>query len=67
MSTAPRFCQAQPGLANGISKVLREFYGVLKSAEEYRGFAFTTGAAKFSKASVFSALNNLYDLTPDPE
>ncbi|MDR1085315.1 MAG: AAA family ATPase [Deltaproteobacteria bacterium] len=30
----------QPGLAAGIRKVLREFCGVLKPAEENRGFAF---------------------------
>ncbi|MDR1083442.1 MAG: ATP-binding protein [Deltaproteobacteria bacterium] len=57
----------RPDLANGIREVLSNFYGVLKSAEENRGFTFITGVTKFTKASIFSTLNNLLDLTLDPE
>jgi hypothetical protein len=56
---------AKPDLADEIREVLSNFYGVLKAAEEHRGFTFITGVTKFTKASIFSALNNLKDLTLD--
>jgi Predicted AAA-ATPase/PD-(D/E)XK nuclease superfamily len=43
--------------------VLREFYGVVKSSDEYLEFVFITGISKFSKVSLFSHLNNLQDIT----
>ncbi len=47
--------------------ILKEFYGVLKSAtvNEVLRFLLLTGISKFSKVSVFSELNNLKDLTMD--
>jgi hypothetical protein len=42
---------------------LKNFYGVLKSEDKYIKFAFLTGVTKFSKVSVFSDLNNLYDIS----
>jgi hypothetical protein len=50
-------------LAEKIRETLGAFYGVLKSAEKWRGFTFITGVTKFAQASIFSALNNLEDLT----
>jgi Predicted AAA-ATPase/PD-(D/E)XK nuclease superfamily len=47
--------------------ILREFYGVLKSSDEYLQFVFITGISKFSKVSLFSHLNNLKDITLSPE
>ncbi|MFZ4617181.1 MAG: ATP-binding protein [Rectinemataceae bacterium] len=44
---------------------LRSFYGVLKDADPYLRFVFLTGVSKFSKAGVFSGLNQLNDLTLD--
>ncbi len=44
---------------------LRSFYGVLKDADQYLRFVFLTGVSKFSKAGVFSGLNQLNDLTLD--
>ena len=44
-------------------KVLSGFYGILKSMDPYLRMTFITGVTKFSKASVFSVLNNLTDLT----
>jgi len=49
-----------------IGIFLKNFYGVLKSEDEYIRFIFLTGVTKFSKVSVFSGLNNLYDITMDP-
>ena len=46
-----------------IRKVLKGFYGVLKSADEYLRFVFLTGVTKFSKVSVFSDLNHLKDIS----
>ncbi len=43
--------------------ILREFYGVLKNADELLEFIFITGISKFSKISIFSHLNNLKDIT----
>jgi Predicted AAA-ATPase/PD-(D/E)XK nuclease superfamily len=45
--------------------VLREFYGVLKSADEQLELVFITGISKFAKVSIFSHLNNLDDITLD--
>ncbi|MDA3925920.1 MAG: ATP-binding protein [Kiritimatiellae bacterium] len=46
-----------------IQSVLKSFYSVIKTTEEYQRFAFITGVSKFSKVSIFSDLNNLTDLT----
>ena len=43
--------------------VMRSFYGILKSMDPYLRLTFITGVTKFSKTSVFSGLNNLYDIT----
>ena len=42
---------------------LRDFYSVLKSADDQLRFVFITGITKFSKVSLFSHLNNLNDIT----
>lgn len=46
-----------------IRKVLKGFYGVLKSVDAYLRFVFLTGVTKFSKVSVFSDLNHLTDIS----
>ncbi|MDR2140258.1 MAG: ATP-binding protein [Deltaproteobacteria bacterium] len=56
----------QPEKADQVRKILQQFYSALKHAEEDRGFTFITGVTKFTKASIFSALNNLVDLTLEP-
>jgi hypothetical protein len=52
---------------NKMRDVLRDFYKVVKINEEKLRFAFITGITKFAQVSVFSALNNLTDITLDPE
>jgi hypothetical protein len=54
---------AQPKLAEDIRVAMGEFYSALKAAEDWRGFTFITGVARFPKTSIFSKLNNLVDLT----
>ena len=43
--------------------ILKGFFGVIKSADQYLRFAFLTGVTKFSKISIFSDLNNLRGLS----
>jgi len=46
---------------------LRNFYTQIKDNDRYIRFAFLTGVSKFSKASIFSGLNNLEDISLDPK
>ena len=46
---------------------LRGFYGAIKGCARYIRFVFVTGISMYSKVSLFSNLNNLYDLSLDPE
>ena len=49
--------------ANEMREALRSFYTVLKSCDEYLRFVMLTGISKFSKMGVFSAMNNLLDIS----
>jgi len=42
---------------------LKNFYSVIKGADEFLKFVFITGVSKFSKVSLFSGLNNIEDIT----
>ena len=44
---------------------LKNFYSIIKGADEYLKFVFITGVSKFSKVSLFSGLNNINDITLD--
>jgi hypothetical protein len=46
-----------------IRIAVHDFYQVMKGADTYLRFIFLTGVSKFSGLSVFSALNNLTDIT----
>ena len=46
---------------------LKAFYSVIKSSNDYIHLSFLTGVTKFSKVSIFSDLNNLYDISFDRE
>ncbi len=48
-------------------RLLKSFYGNLKSMDAYIRFAFITGVARFSKVSIFSDLNNLDDISISDE
>ncbi len=54
------------GLAD-IRDVLRGFYGTLKAHSRYLRFVFLTGVTRFARTSVFSGLNNLNDISHEPE
>ena len=53
--------------ANEIREVLRSLYTTLKGCDEYLRFVLITGISKFSKAGVFSAMNNLEDISMDEQ
>ncbi len=47
--------------------VLRDFYGTLKQADDNLHFTFITGISRFAHPNLFSALNNLQDLSWDDD
>jgi len=49
-----------------LRNALKAFYTVMKSCDANLRFIFLTGISKFSQVSVFSALNQLSDMTLDP-
>ena len=48
-----------------IRLALRGFYSILKAQSGNIRFCFITGVTKFSKLSIFSTMNNLFDLSFD--
>lgn len=55
----------KPAQAIRNRHTLKTFYSVIKDADPYLEFLLITGVSKFSKVSIFSDLNNLYDITLD--
>ncbi|MDR1609073.1 MAG: AAA family ATPase [Deltaproteobacteria bacterium] len=56
-----------PEKAKVILETLKLFYAALKEADNYRGLTFITGVTKFTRTSIFPTLNDLKDLTLEPE
>ena len=56
-----------PELATANRDYLRGFYGIIKDSAEHVRFVFVTGISMFSKVSLFSGLNNLEDISLDPQ
>ena len=54
-----------PEIALKLQDELRSYYSVIKGSDEFLRFAFLTGVSKFSKASIFSGLNNIRDISLD--
>ena len=52
-------------LAVELREVLKGFYTIIKACDEHIRFVLLTGVSKFSKAGVFSGLNNLKDISMD--
>lgn len=52
-------------LLDEYRRMLKAFYGVLKSSDRYLRFVFLTGVTKFAQVSVFSDLNQLNDISMD--
>ncbi len=56
-----------PEVAKANRDTLRAFYAAIKEADAHVRFAFLTGVSRFSRVSLFSGLNNLEDITLQPE
>ena len=54
-------------LSDYYRKTLQGFYSVLKAKDGRIRFGFLTGVSKIGKLSVFSGLNNLTDISIEPE
>jgi len=52
-------------LAIELREILKGFYTIIKACDEHIRFVLLTGVSKFSKAGVFSGLNNLEDISMD--
>ena len=50
-------------LAKTHQQIMKTFYSVLKDSDPYLQFMIITGVSKFTKVSIFSDLNHLFDLT----
>ncbi len=50
-------------LAIELREILKGFYTIIKACDEHIRFVLLTGVSKFSKAGVFSGLNNLKDIS----
>ncbi|MEA2083760.1 MAG: AAA family ATPase [Thermodesulfobacteriota bacterium] len=46
-----------------LREILKGFYTIIKACDEHIRFVLLTGVSKFSKAGVFSGLNNLKDIS----
>jgi predicted AAA-ATPase/PD-(D/E)XK nuclease superfamily protein len=52
-------------LATELREILKGFYTIIKACDEHIRFVLLTGVSKFSRAGVFSGLNNLEDISMD--
>lgn len=52
--------------AKANQQTLKNFYSVIKDSDPYLRFMLITGVSKFSKVSIFSDLNNLFDISQHP-
>ena len=57
---------SEPDVARANRDYLRGLYSVIKDCDAHIRFCFLTGVSKFSKASLFSGLNNLIHITLEP-
>jgi hypothetical protein len=49
--------------AKKCREILKVFYSQIKGADQFIKFAMLTGVTKYTKTSVFSGLNNIYDIS----
>ncbi|MDR3048893.1 MAG: ATP-binding protein [Elusimicrobiota bacterium] len=53
----------KPKIQKENRDTLHDFYQVLKASDDHLKFIFLTGVSKFVGLSIFSALNNIFDMT----
>ncbi len=56
-----------PEVARANRDFLRGLYATIKDSDAHVKFTFLTGVSKFSKVHIFFGLNNLTDITLDPD
>jgi hypothetical protein len=56
-----------PDRLEPMRTALQSFYSPLKDLDPYLRFVFITGITKFSQLSIFSQLNNLSNISMDPQ
>jgi hypothetical protein len=56
----------RPAEMDGVRDVLSDYYTQLKTADKNISFIFITGVSKFSRMGIFSALNNITDISISP-
>ncbi len=56
-----------PVMAMEVRDGLKNLYSVIKEQDANLQFVFLTGVSKFSKVSIFSGINNLEDITLNPD
>lgn len=52
---------------DALRNIMRNFYSPLKAREQHLRFVFLTGITKFSQLSIFSELNNITNISMNPE
>ena len=57
----------QVEMAREAREILKDLYTTIKDSDEFIKFAFLTGVSKFAKVSIFSGLNNLEDISLNPD
>lgn len=55
-----------PAIAEANRELLNGFYSMVKALEVHWRAIFITGVSRFSRTSLFSGMNNLFELTLDP-
>lgn len=50
-----------------VRTMMQEFYAPIKSCDAYIRMAFITGITKFSQLSIFSTINNVTNISMEPE
>ena len=56
-----------PHLQQQMRDILKGLYGNLKAMDEFIEFAMLTGVTRFGKLSIFSDINNLRDISLNPD
>lgn len=56
-----------PEVSESHKNTLRGFYGVLKSLDKCLKLVFLTGVTKFGQMNIFSGLNNIRDISMNPD
>ena len=51
----------------GCTEIYRSVFAILKADDKYEKFVFITGITKFTQISLFSVLNNLSNISFEPE